>query len=229
MATAPDRLGEPATCRFRGSTCGNRHEHNHRLMCSDTSVIYMSRTPRNLPWQLWAMKSCCTRCAARDNWNYKQYRRAVLGEAAVIFIWLTDVYRKDLLYSWDMNIQGRKQSPGVSKQSRPWFNKQKRCRVRGTGNPDLCWFAAHAQLSHPRGSAWVTANQHEGSNEFLLSSEPEPNLFWKQQPQQRGRKQDAHHSAFCIAQEIKEETNAWWDDACFSLRKGIIARLLKVY
>lgn len=216
-------LGEPATCRFRGSTRGNRHERNHSLMCSDTGVIYMSRTLRNLPWQLRAMKSCCTRCTARHSWNYKQHSQALLWEASVIFIWLTDVRREDGLYSWDMNIQGRKPSPCVSKQSRPWFNKQNRCWVQSAGNPDLCWFAAHAQLSHPRGSAWVTVNQHEDSNEFLLSSELKLNLFWKQQLQRRGRKQDAHHSAFGIAEEIKEETNVWCNDACFSLRKGTIA------
>lgn len=132
------------TRRLGGSTHGNRHKRNHRLMCSDTGVIYMSRILRNLSWQLRAMKSCCTRCIACDNWNYKQHRRTMLWKASVIYIWLTDFYRKDMHYAYNRNTQGRKQSLHISKQSRPWFNKQNRCWLQSAGNPNLCWFAAHA-------------------------------------------------------------------------------------
>lgn len=55
------------TCGLGGSTYGNRYESNHRLMCNDTNVIYMSRMLRTLPWQWRALKSCCTRCIACDN------------------------------------------------------------------------------------------------------------------------------------------------------------------
>lgn len=54
---------------------------------------------------------------------------------------------------YHMNIQHRKQSPYASEQSRPWFNKTNRCWLHSAGNPSLCWFAAHAQLSHPSGFA----------------------------------------------------------------------------
>lgn len=167
------------------------------------------------------MKSCRTRCIARDNQNYKQHHQTMLWKAAVISTWLTDICRETciILTVWTYRVENKAlvfpNSPGHGLTSKIDGDRVQAILTCVGLPPMLSWVISMALRES------VLTNQ--ACTEFHPSSELKFNLLWNQQLQQRGRKQDAHPSASHVSQEIKEETKVWWGYVYFSLRKVTIA------